>query len=336
MGLELILSDKRKSPDRNRGFHCLRFGLRLAKHRRSKDKVQRVQEKQVADDQVLLATHEDETAVSIPDEVRAAAAAVEPRTTVRPSDVEHAEAAIRVGNGLHGHDDPFVHGLVGVLQTQLRADFCWAEFETELDGLVADLLVGGVALEAEFGHRHPDQVDFLLGHARREGGLAEDVVRPVADFHSSGLEGIAETCSVLDACAEFDGLPDLELVRHLGEPHLEQILNSQESLVQLGMPCGIPNLRNDKERKCLVQGLTDDVETSWCLRVLRRQSRHHDTNVISKNLTGLVRTTNLLDESVELAAGHVSNSKPFTGRSHRNLLGLMCPVSVTSNPRQEQ
>ncbi len=164
-----------------------------------------------------LATNENETEVITPDLVRAAVVAEEPRTIVITLDAEHVEVATRVRNGFHDHDDPFVHGLVGVLQTQLRANLCGTELKTEFDGLVADLLVGRTTLEAEFSHRHVDQVDFLLGVACLEGRLADDVVRPVADFHSSSLDGLLEVVARLGAHTELDGLPrreGLELVRY--------------------------------------------------------------------------------------------------------------------------
>lgn len=160
---------------------------------------------------LLARATEEEARAGTPDEVRAATVAAEPLAIAIVPHVEQPEVAARVGNRLHGNNEPLSLGLVCVLQTQLGANLIGAELQSELLGSGVDLLAGGSLAEAEVFDRDDHEVEFGLLGGRREGGFAEDVIGPVADLHSLGLDGLAEGVGILDAGAEADGLPDRQI-----------------------------------------------------------------------------------------------------------------------------
>ncbi len=282
----------------------------------------------VSEIQVLLATQEHPTVASTPDTARAAVARAEPLPIVAVPDVEHAEVAIRVCDWLHPDEHPLILGLVRILQTQLWTNFGRAGVETVLVSPLVDFGTSATVGQTEVLRSDQDQFDFSLGVTRLEGGLAEDVVSPVAHAVATVLEGLLEARTILDAGAQLDGLPDLHVGRHLGEPEMETALDVQEMLVERPVPGGIAWLRALEKPEGLVEPVTQVVEASRLLEVLRGQRRNDDVDVIPKQLPHLSCTTDLLDQSIELSASQVSHRKPFTSRSHGNLLGLIRPVSV--------
>ena len=158
---------------------------------------------------MLLATDEDEAAAANPEAVRIAVDAVEPKLIVVVRNAEHLEVAVRVSNGLHRNEKPLAFGLVLVLQAQLWTDFIWAQVQAELLGSLVDFFAGCTVLEAEFGNGNDNQLNFYFFGAHREGGLTEDVIAPVADFHSRLLDGFAEIVGGFGTTSQLDGSPRL-------------------------------------------------------------------------------------------------------------------------------
>ncbi len=95
----------------------------------------------------------------------------QPPTTIVVSDAEDVQEAVRIANGFHSDDRPLILGLVQVLQAQLGTNFSQTQFESQLLGTSADLMETRIAFEAEFFHRHPDEIDFGLLFRGGEGGL---------------------------------------------------------------------------------------------------------------------------------------------------------------------
>src|SRR3990167_8762092 len=75
----------------------------------------------------LLATHEDEATDGAPEVVRKPKDAEEPQLAADEHHTEHAEDAVRVGNGVHRDDEPLTFRLVLVREAQSRSDFRRAE-----------------------------------------------------------------------------------------------------------------------------------------------------------------------------------------------------------------
>jgi len=166
---------------------------------------------------VLLATTtEDEATVAVPEGVRRAAVAAQPQGVVIVYDEEHVEVAVRVANGLHTDEEPLASGLILVLQAQLGTYLVRAELEAELESSFVDVAPLGAVLEAELGYRDVEEIELHLGVTRREGRLAEDVVPPIADAATCGLDDSAEVVGRLGTRSELDGFPDLELGGRLG------------------------------------------------------------------------------------------------------------------------
>jgi len=163
----------------------------------------------------LAGTDEHPLIAGIPDEGGIGEIAVEPQTIVIVFHAEHVEAAARMANRLHADKDPLAVGLVLILQTQLRSDFCWAELQTELFGAGADLVAPSAILETKFSDSDLNQVNFHLSCGHHEFRLSDDVVAPVSDAHPGILDRPAETFGVLDA-AELDGFPDFKCSNRLG------------------------------------------------------------------------------------------------------------------------
>ncbi len=156
---------------------------------------------------LLAGQHEHEAEVGAPDVVGIAVAPAQPQPAADVPDAEDVAVAARVGDGFHSDTEPFVAGLVLVLQAQLGTDFRRAELEAELDGLGADLRVGRVALEAQLLDGADDEIDFGLFGGQRERGLAEQIVGVVAHLALGGLESRLERLQVLVG-PEGDRLPD--------------------------------------------------------------------------------------------------------------------------------
>ena len=145
-----------------------------------------------------------------------AAVAVQPHSAPGVINAEHEQTAVRSDDGFHGDDEPLTVRLILVLQTQLGTNLCRTELQTELNCPIVDLLPAGVVRETEFGDGNVDQVNFHLLARHAECGLAEDVVRPVADAVTRLLDSRAEVIGRLDASTELHGLPDRELTDLLG------------------------------------------------------------------------------------------------------------------------
>ncbi|TSC71044.1 MAG: hypothetical protein G01um101449_192 [Parcubacteria group bacterium Gr01-1014_49] len=156
---------------------------------------------------VLLATTEDEAAVSAPGIPRIAEVGAEPQLTVIVLHVEDVEADA-ASDGFHCDTEPFILGLVAVLQAQCGADFVGAELEAKLDCLGADVRIAGTFVEAEVADRQNDEVEvnFFLG----AGNPAEDFVAQVADAPARRLQRPAVLIGRL-AGAELHRLPDGKL-----------------------------------------------------------------------------------------------------------------------------
>ncbi len=149
--------------------------------------------------------------MATPEVVRAAAAAAEPLpAAVVALDAEHVEAATRAGDRLHRNEEPFALRLVLILQAELGTDFRGTEIEADLLRAVVDLLAGSAILETKLLDGADHKLDFALGVARHEGGLAEDVVCPVADA-TDLVQGFAEVVSGFEAGAELERAPGLEV-----------------------------------------------------------------------------------------------------------------------------
>ncbi len=222
------LSQYKKNKKKSPTHRCAELRDTLSPKLRSK--FQGSKETKGSKTEVLLARKdEDEAVAAIPEVVRVTAAAAEAQLAiVATPDTEHLEVAVRVGNRFHPDEEPFAFRLVLVLQTQLRTDFVRAELEAELDGTVVDVRTFGTLFEAEVGHGDKYEVHFRFFGSRRESGLAEDVVPPVADVHSALLNGFAEVVCVFGTSAEFDGFPYLPDLRSSRDDHFarEEALNA--------------------------------------------------------------------------------------------------------------
>ena len=164
--------------------------------------------------QELLARHEDPAVVRPPDVVGIAAIAVEPQPALVAFDEEHERVAIRASNRFHGHEKPFAHGLVEVLESQLRSNLVGTKLELKLPGPTPDFLGSRVPVKTEFASTHTYQMNTLGFEARVESGLAEDVISPVTDLATGLLEGGAKILSSHETCAQVDGLPERKILDH--------------------------------------------------------------------------------------------------------------------------
>jgi len=138
---------------------------------------------------------------------------VEQAPVVIVLDAEHVKNAARVGDRLHGDDEPLAHGLAQVLKSELGADLCRAEFETVLGSLIADLPVSRALGKTKFANRSHHKVHFGRLARGLEGRLGENVASPVAHTAISSLKHLAELIGCLGTGAEQDGREDLELGR---------------------------------------------------------------------------------------------------------------------------
>jgi hypothetical protein len=201
---------------------------------------------------VLLARDEHETAAATPEVDRVPADAIQPPTVITVLNAEHAEVAIGVRDGLHSDDEPLTVRLVLVLQSQLGTDFGWAELKPELLGSLVDVLTSGSVLETELGDGDDHEVHFGLLGARREGGLTEDVIAPIANTVSVVFESTAEVVGGLETCAELEALPDSELSGVLGT---DDELTADEAVNAVFAAENVPDRLNAVYRRVVLRHL---------------------------------------------------------------------------------
>lgn len=171
--------------------------------------------------ELLSRTNEDETIVSEPDIARVSTVAAQPILVIIMLDAENAQETNRVHDGLHANEETLTFGLIGVLQPKLWSNFQRAEFEAERQRSFDDVPTRSTTLEAKFANRHVDKVEFYLRFTHCEGGVVENVVRPVADVHLRRLKSSMECISSFETRAESNGFPGCEVGRRW---------NSQNSL----------------------------------------------------------------------------------------------------------
>lgn len=133
---------------------------------------------------------------------------------------EHAEVVTRIGDGIHGNEQPFTLALRFVHATQLRTNLGRTDLETKGLSLGVDLRTLGSLLEAELFAGHCDQ--FKLNQHFRNRDLLEDLGRVRTDLISFFL------------CGDFQFLGRLvRTERHTCEQpanHRPRVLLAQKSL----------------------------------------------------------------------------------------------------------
>lgn len=174
---------------------------------------------------MLLATHEDEATVSVPEAASVAVAAAEPQPAVAVNHREDGAAAVRVDDGFHCDAEPFIFRLVAIREAQGWSDFGGTKLEPHLHRTGGDVVVAGSFLEAEIGNGEDDEVHIRLLLCAGEGGLAEDVVCPVADATTCRLECLAVLVGVLPG-PELHGLPD----RQVADRSTDREFTTEETL----------------------------------------------------------------------------------------------------------
>src|SRR3990167_615003 len=90
----------------------------------------------------LLARNKEERVLGIPPAPWPPTARPEPSAILIVSKDEDAQIAIGVQNRFHGNLQPLALRLARILQTELWADFGWAEVETKLVGASVNLFCG--------------------------------------------------------------------------------------------------------------------------------------------------------------------------------------------------
>lgn len=153
----------------------------------------------------LVEANEEETVEAAPDNVGAATVRAQPASVLIVSHEEDAQVADHIRDGFHCNMEPFIHGLVGVLQFELWVNLCGAEVKATLSGTSDDCVVECTFGESELIDRTDDKINVhLLGTDRR---LLENIIRPVAYTTSRFLEWPLQRTRILVG-AEGDGAED--------------------------------------------------------------------------------------------------------------------------------
>ena len=120
-----------------------------------------------------LAETEHELVVRTPPVVGSRPTAAQPQTAAVVLQLEDARAAVRAGDLLHAHINPFMKRLILVLQTIIGTGIGRTQFQSENLGALVNLINCGIALESEIGYGKSDEGRPLRIFTRHEFPILE-------------------------------------------------------------------------------------------------------------------------------------------------------------------